>query len=193
MSYDWSIPSNLTIYPAYRIISVNETNIYSNLDENYSPDNTTADSEDVYIKPNSTSSSTSPSGTATDPPTSVSISTSMLGPAPTTMISTPSPASPNLTGAKAGIGVGCTVVGLLAILGILLFLKRRQSQKSQHENPHRSGSCEKPELEGKEPQEQLLEVSGDGTRELDGVQDRAERSELEGHSRDRPNANLAAN
>jgi len=71
-------------------------------------------------------------------------------------------------------------------------MKRHQSQKSQHEKPHRSGSYEKPELEGKEPQEQLVEVSGDGTRELDGVQDSAERSELEGHSKDRPEAKLAA-
>ena len=54
------------------------------------------------------------------------------------------------------------------------------------------GAMRSQNWKGKEPQEQLVEVSGDGTRELDGVQDSAERSELEGHSKDRPEAKLAA-
>lgn len=110
-----------------------------------------------FIRPNATST-----GVATDRTTS---KTSSATPNPTSAVSTnPEPIGLSI-GAKAGIGTGCSVIGLLVLLGILIYIKRQRTQSSQLRQT--SNGYEKPELDGKVAEKPAIEIGGEEILESD--------------------------
>jgi hypothetical protein len=111
-----------------------------------------------------TSSSTSKTSSATSISTTASQSskTSSPTPNPTSAAAPPSALS---TGAKAGIGIGCAALAVLVAGAIFYFFKRKKSsQAASLAAECATGSYpdeRKFELHGM-PQQQLLEMQGDG-------------------------------
>lgn len=93
-------------------------------------------------------------------------------------------ASPRLsTGAKAGIGTGVAVVGLM-IAAIVLFFSRRRNRKTQNDSEEKTDAFTKSELPGESKKQ--AEIAGENVYEAEQQQkpneadNRNTRAELEG-------------
>ena len=69
-------------------------------------------------------------------------------------------------GAKAGIGVGCTLLACLVLLEVFLLMRRRRRRPQKIQKLETSAS-EKPELDGRAAKRSVPEVSGEERYELD--------------------------
>jgi hypothetical protein len=86
-------------------------------------------------------------------------------------LSTPSPdaSSNNLSpGARAGIGVGATIGGLL-LFGIIAYFLVQYGIRIAAKTGKEDSSFEKPELETRNPQSQAAELGGNLRSEMDGT------------------------
>lgn len=140
MSYNWTVPLDINAtLPAFTLVATNQT----------SSNGSYTESPVFYIMPDAT--------------TPNSMETITITPSPT-------PPSRGLSkGAEASIIVGWSLVGLLLILGAFVFLQRRRKEKLQIHANTTSKIHYRPELEGKEAQQDMIELGGAAPiRELDG-------------------------
>ncbi len=145
-------------------------------------DITTATSPGFLLLPSSMSSTSSSASTAASRSSS---STSQMSPtpsanhssaasrsstAPTTAVpassAAPTTNPPGLSrGAKAGLGIGCTLLACLILLGVFLFMRRRRQQQTTYQV--RSSANEQPHDNGRATNKPIPEISGGEKHELD--------------------------
>ncbi|KFY57245.1 hypothetical protein V496_06519 [Pseudogymnoascus sp. VKM F-4515 (FW-2607)] len=168
LSYNWTIPGHAILvsafdlgpYPTFEFRVSNGTTEFRSL--GFSIELVKADSSTSTIN----SASTFPIGSPTslNKPISTSIETIDTG---STGLS---------TGAKAGIGSGCGVAGLLFFFGVIIYVRRRRTQSSLS---HNQGTYyDKPELSGDGVSKQAMEIAGKEIHEMDSQAKRETAVEL---------------
>jgi hypothetical protein len=90
--------------------------------------------------------------------------------ATTTLTATEIPITPNTNrnnggdlsrDAKVGIGIGCSVAGIIGAAGLFIFYRRTKSKPVPEEPPNlRSAGPMEMELEGSSPAQKIFEVHG---------------------------------
>ena len=110
--------------------------------------------------------------------------TSQTSAARTTNFPPPGPAGLT-TGAKAGVGTGCSIAGLLHIFGTLYLFIRRRRRLFSKKRASTGTAFEKPELEGKGAQKHMEEKDGGEVLEMEGECNEAPRRELHGSHMER--------